>query len=491
MKVTEGGGHQTQHNTHQSRGTLLPLPAAKQETSPLLSAILKGTMDDADLLIEFFNQNRNLPHIPNQPDSLIQHIQKGEGTAQQKLEVLHVMLGKNINITPKSYEAVFRSLFGRPFHQVMNQLAAAAPELFSADRLASSLSRPVQAEGDVSKQLQLDKQSLLHNIGRIQQSLERSSALPDAMRPQIQRLLPPAMELINRMINQPSSVLHALPQLEPELLQLHNQLGQVRGLLDSGNTQESIRQIQSIRTAIENLHVLSSEVISPSQDPLKPNQLTGRQILEWIRSIGLNYERGVAAFLGRELPQGNRETTPAAYSHNLKYILLKGMEGELSPQVRQLMEQALSHITGQQLLSKSEGNQSIQTMVVNLPIPWQDGTQPVRIQIKGKIKGKQMDVDNCHLFFFLDTPKFGETGISVQVIDRSVTIRIENHQEGIADAYVPYISDFKERLQQIGYHVQDVRFVQTKTQDNDNMTTLNKYKREYLSFFQRGVDLTI
>lgn len=330
------------------------------------------------------------------------------------------------------------------------------------------------------------KKEIMSNVQRMSQFLQQN--VPQAAS-YVQRIIEPTIELVNRLVTKGEFALFADMEFEHSILKISGELQQVKGLLDKGKRDEALQIFQRVRGELEKLHWQPSytkverffskmtgegEMRNPLQmygQQWREESLTGRGVQEAMRGMGLNYEREAAEWLVRREAhphtqgtafgqaghngQGRQDAPP----HNLKSMMLEGMnDPQLTARAKEVMDQALSHVTGQQLLSRQDGQTPFQSLHVQLPIPWEEGTQSVELQVQSRTNGEQMDWENCSLFFFLDTPKFGETGISVLVAEREMTLRIQNDHPNVEAAFSPYIPKLTEELQKMGYRINGVTF---------------------------------
>ena len=227
----------------------------------------------------------------------------------------------------------------------------------------------------------------------------------------------------------------------------------------------------------------------------KSESLTGRGVMEYMRDLGLNHEKDVVDYLNKRFQKQTEEDTALPFPKNLKSSLLHGLEVETGTKVRQSMEQAVSNLNGQQLLSKPDQGGTMQTMYVQLPLPWEQGTQTVQMHLKSRSQGEKMDWENCQLFFYLDTPRFGETGISVQVVNREISLRVNNDNESIERSFNLFIPQMEEQLKGLGYKINSVRFEKlTKPESPEEPRSAKDLSVENSPTshsFKKGLDFTI
>jgi hypothetical protein len=370
----------------------------------------------------------------------------------------------------------------------------------------------------VANQFKQMKQEILNNVGRMSQFLQQN--VPQAAS-YVQRIIEPTIEMVNRLVNKGEFALFADMEFEHDVLRISSDLQQVKGLLDRGKQEEAIQLFRGVRADLEKLNWQPSymkvervfskltgdaEVQNPFQmygQQWREESFTGRSVQEIMRGMGLNHEREAVEWMSRResgihfpgshSSSGNQENPP----HNFKSMLMNGIEGNISPRAKEIMEHALSNITGQQLLSKQDTGATVQSMHVQIPLPWEE-VQSVQMQVRARTNGEQMDWENCNLFFFLDTPKFGETGVSVTVVNREMVIRVQNDHPLAEQAFTPYISKMKEEIQRMGYHVNGVAFgpitPQKQADVAERMPTVDiATARKQTSMYssQEGVDFSV
>ena len=176
---------------------------------------------------------------------------------------------------------------------------------------------------------------------------------------------------------------------EKKLLQASAQLHEARKLLGKGEHAKASELVGQVRTTMDRLifqpsdvrmkHFVSGEIMQLEELPLRKqlaNTLeqplqsmrqdpSARQAFEYIRSLGLTYDAETALSLT------GKENIRPEMDNSVKSILLKMMQSEADQTTARNAEQALQHITGQQLLSKTDST-GLQSMLLSLPIMLQD-----------------------------------------------------------------------------------------------------------------------
>ncbi|MFK4997177.1 hypothetical protein ACI2OX_04970 [Bacillus sp. N9] len=79
---------------------------------------------------------------------------------------------------------------------------------------------------------------------------------------------------------------------------------------------------------------------------------------------------------------------------NLKSLLMKLAQTETG----QRAEQALQHVTGQQLMSKTDSS-GLQTMLFSLPIILKAEVENVKVFMQSNSPNQKMDWENCSIYF--------------------------------------------------------------------------------------------
>ena len=187
---------------------------------------------------------------------------------------------------------------------------------------------------------------------------------------------------------------------------------------------------------------------------------SARQMYEMVRSLGLNHESDVANSLVFQ-KNDHSQQDQQQQQENLKSVLMKLAQGEgqeTNPKVAQQAEQALTNLTGQQLLSKSDGSGTLQSMFFNLPLMLGGKPENLQVFINSKNEGQQVEWENCNIYFLLETKKLGDVGILLNSTDRNLSITIKNDLPGFKEKIEPLASFTKEKLKEVGYNVSSINF---------------------------------
>ncbi|WCN38151.1 DUF6240 domain-containing protein [Aneurinibacillus uraniidurans] len=360
---------------------------------------------------------------------------------------------------------------------------------------------------ETAAQFKQVKKEIGNNVDRMMQFLDKN--VPQASS-YIKKIIEPTIEMVDRLVSKGEFALFADMEFEHDVLTLSSRLQEIKGMLSKGQNSEALTAFRDVRQQLDKLNwqpsymkverFFSKQVGEGAmQNPLelytrdwRNEQLTGRGIQEWMRGMGMNHEREAIDWMmqraadnrdlnggmnnfssqqsqvssrsvhvgaGGAFDHGDSQSSGQGQPHSMKSFLMEQIENNtVSPRAKEMMEQALSNVTGQQLLSRQDPGVPMQSMYVQLPLPWEEGMKTVHVQINSRNNGEQMDWENCSLFFFLDTPKYGDTGIGVTVVDREMTIRVQNNYPNTEQVFAPYIPQLKNELQGLGYRVQAVSF---------------------------------
>ena len=221
-----------------------------------------------------------------------------------------------------------------------------------------------------------------------------------------------------------------------------------------------------------------------------------RAMYDMVRSLGLNHESDVANSLVFHKNDGASQQE--LQQQNLKSILMKLTQGEeVNQKLAQQAEQALTNITGQQLLSKSDGNGTLQSMFFNLPLMLGEKPENLQVFINSKNEGEQVQWENCNLYFLLETRKLGEVGILLNSTDRNLSITIKNDLPGFKEKMEPIAQMTKEKLQEVGYNVSSINFAKMNPVHKQNNSheevknELNGVRQTRQNFYEKGLNFTI
>ena len=316
------------------------------------------------------------------------------------------------------------------------------------------------------------KQDIMRNLNQVEHTLKNNSYL------QAQKMLEATIQKLDQAILKSDMMLYADMKTEKQLLQASTQLADAKKLLAKGQVVEAGKIVNEIKTMVGKIvykpseqkivHYVKGESqflqsSTPEQQLLSKmtnsiydtREPSPRQMLELVRSLGLNHEHEAARSL---VFQKNGQEV-----QNLKSLLMKMAQGESqSGGLAQQAEQALTNLNGQQLLSKSDGNGSLQSLMFTLPLLLGGKPESLKVFINSKNEDEQVQWENCSLYFLLETKKLGDVGIHLNATDRNLSITIKNDLPQFKEKMEPLAAVTKEKLQEVGYNVTSIQFSSLK-----------------------------
>nr|WP_295971839.1 hypothetical protein [uncultured Bacillus sp.] len=315
----------------------------------------------------------------------------------------------------------------------------------------------------------------------------------------VKQTLETTINKLNHTILKSEVMLYADMATEKNLLRASSRLAEARKLIEEGKMAEAKTIVREVKTAIENIqfkpanvkmqhfteelftqHSSVNEGVSRQQNipkqpiisqilqsvtELQAQESNARQISERIRALGLTYELDTA----NQLLNSKQEVQEQ--QANLKVAMLKLMQHE-EGQTRsiQVVEQTLAHLTGQQLLNKSDAT-GMQQLFLQLPLLLNKKMENIKVYISSEKKGEKLDWENCSLYFVLETKKMGEVGIMVNVQNRQLNLTFKNDEELFREKMEPLTGETLERLQEIGFNTGAIQYGTLHTNEVPNKET--------------------
>ena len=416
---------------------------------------------------------------------------------------------KTVNTTENSLNSAQQLLDkGREMaarQQLTNELKSVQQELIKTEPKMATESKAVQdsMQYDLNEQLQaLGLQSKDILVTKVTQQLAQATHDFREIKREITRNLDQAERIINnfkqhayphtklvleetiskldKAILKSDMMLFTDMRTEKQLLQASTQLAEAKKLLSQGNHAEASKIVHDVKNMMDKINFKPSQqkIIhyvkgesealqhrSPTQQLLtkmsdtaySASEPSPRAMYDMVRSLGLNHESDVANSL--VFHKNDSASGQEQQQQNIKSILMKLTQGEeVNQKLAQQAEQALTNITGQQLLSKSDGNGTLQSMFFNLPLMLGENPENLQVFINSKNEGEQVQWENCNIYFLLETKKLGDVGILLNSTDRNLSITIKNDLPGFKEKMEPLAGMAKEKLQEVGYSVSSINF---------------------------------
>ncbi|KAF0996477.1 hypothetical protein [Geobacillus sp. TFV-3] len=211
---------------------------------------------------------------------------------------------------------------------------------------------------------------------------------------------------------------------------------------------------------------------------------SARHLFDAIRRLGLTHEYEAAQSLA--LNSNEERAAPI----NMKEALLRLAQSGNESVARQA-EQALTNLTGQQLLNKWDVGAGVQGFFFSLPLLWHNERRNVNVYVNARQDGERIDWENCQLYFLLETKKLGDLGILLQANERNLSITLRNDRDDFAEKAKPFLDVAKERLKEIGYHVTGINVTRLTNDIEKKGEQVTPSVPPYRTFTERGYDITI
>lgn len=229
----------------------------------------------------------------------------------------------------------------------------------------------------------------------------------------------------------------------------------------------------------ESSHLLPVYPSNPEQSVQMP--IFFKQLLA---TLGLNHEKAVLQLLRRQLPEENQMLEQ---NQSLKPVLLALLKENIPAETKQLIQDTVFRLTGQQLLMKLDD--AFVQFLLQIPIPKELADEDAVIRFESKNKNGQVDEDYCRIIFYLQLKKLRETVIDVNIQNRVINVTVYNETNISQKQLSPYISLLKQKLETKNYKLSSVKWVsetkkhvQKKVIDDVFLKPISGYK---------GVDIRI
>lgn len=344
-----------------------------------------------------------------------------------------------------------------------------------------------------------------HHFQQVKRDMMRNLSATDllisqyqqAARPQAKQLLETTIKQLDQTILKSDVMLFADMALEKKLLQASSQLAEAKKLLEKGQISDAQKITKEVKNVLEQLqfkpadtkvkHFIAADkqetpekaLLSEWNKIVQPEP-SARHLFDTVRRLGFTYEAEMAnALVLREAKQEEAEAT------------LKGLLAKLAQTgneaVAKQAEQAVTHLTGQQLLNKGDQGSAMQTLFFALPLLLQKEVKDVKVYVNARNDGKRIDWENCSLYFLLETNKLGDVGVLLSANERTLSVTFRNNREDFAEKMRPLVDAAKEKLEAIGYRIGNVQF--TTFAEPEKTATEPVQKRA--TWTEKGYDFTI
>jgi hypothetical protein len=358
------------------------------------------------------------------------------------------------------------------------------------------------------KQLQRDISKTLDQVSR-QIDQFRNLAQPVA-----KPLLETTIKKLDQAILKSDMMLLADMKTERQLMQASSQLAEAKKLLARGKHGEANRIVHEVKQLIDKVNFQPSDTkvkhyTAASEKALKERQLPSqsftnqfseaargplqagspRAMFEMVRAVGLNRDSELAQVL---VSNRERELQESA-ERNIKSTLMQlARSEEEGTRVQQLATQALANVTGQQLLSRSDQQSNLQSMVLQFPFLLEDKVENLQVFVNSRNEGQQVDWQNCSLYFLIETPKMGEIGIAVSAAEKQLSVTIKNDNPDFQAKMAPLVQITIEKLSEIGYSINGIKYARLSTEETQiNSEQQEQKTRQQPVFTEKGFDFKV
>ncbi|GAE33499.1 hypothetical protein [Halalkalibacter akibai] len=386
-------------------------------------------------------------------------------------------------------------------------------ELFQTSVNMSSKSIAVTTVTEKLAQMTSDFKQLQREISRNLDQVNRQiEQFRNLAQPVAKPLLETTIKKLDQAILKSEMMQLADMKTEKQLMVASSQLAEAKKLLSRGKHTEANRIVQDVKQLVDKLIFQPSDTkvkhyTAASEKALSDMQLprqafasqysdlargpiqegSPRAMFEMVRTAGLNRDSELAQLL-----VSNRELQDSS-ERNLKSTLMQLARGEdEGSRAQQLASQALSNVTGQQLLSRSDQQGNLQSMVLQLPFLLEDKVENLQVFVNSRNEGQQVDWENCSLYFLMETPKMGEIGISVSAIEKQLSVTIKNDNQDFQFKMAPLVQMTVENLTEIGYSINGIKYAQLTTEEKMLNNEQQEQKlRQQPVYTEKGFDFKI
>ncbi|MGM9931677.1 hypothetical protein [Pradoshia sp.] len=422
----------------------------------MLKSLLKTIQRQPDMeqvlnQVRTFSQDDRVQRMENYTD-FSTAVAKAEGLSASGRElsarkVLTEALGQLEERNPELRQPVKEALLTAEELNSISQ-AVQSLKLDSKNILVTEISQRLA-------QLTIDFKQTKRDIGK---NLDQSLQLLSNRQPQVKQVLESTIKQLDTAILKGDYMLYADMGTEKKLLLASSRLQEARSLLMNGNFGEASQIVREVKASVEGLVFKPSDVkvkhfVAGMEEQqvqvYKPEQPSGRQMLELIRKLGMMNEADtVKALLDGKQPEARA---------NVKSALLHALnDGGLNPKLAAQAEQAVQTITGQQLLAKPDSS-GLQQLALHLPLMLQKQVEDVKVFVQANGENETLDWENCSLYFVLETKRLGEIGISLTANNRNLFITFTSDKKDLSQRLEPLAETTFERLGEIGYSIGTVQ----------------------------------
>ena len=347
------------------------------------------------------------------------------------------------------------------------------------------------------------KQDITKNLDNISTMLDKKVNPAHA-----KQMLDTTINKLDNAILKSNFMLYTDMLTEKKMLTASSRLSEARNLLAKGELGQASQIVKEVKTMLDKIifkpsetrvqHFVSEESllkqpettmeehltngIKQAVKPMPDQDYSSRQVFESLKRLGLTHENDAANSLVFG-SKGEQEEL----NNNLKSALIKMVQdGEGQSKA----DQALSNLTGQQLLNKQDPS-GMQNLFFQMPFLLNQKMENIKVFINSQKSGDKIDWENCNLYFVLETKKLGEVGILVTAQNRNISITFNSKKENLEQTLEPLAEISAERLQEIGYKLDALKAKKPSEQGLGENVEEQQSKSLTPAFTEKGYDFSI
>ncbi len=444
---------------------------------------------------------RNIPLLPDILQNGVALLGK-QPTANQ-LQTWFTMLERGIPISADSLQAVHQLLYGSSVNTLVNELKALVQQL-----LAQSQGNTGTSAQQSASQQSISQQSASESSQMIQDSSVTGARTAQTAAGAEARTQPIPGNIAEQVANAKSSVQQ---QLASNLIEQSNSAG--RAAADAGslpvqtspvageNTQ-MIGQLLKLSQVLDEISQTAKQVVRAENNAASAVPSTSQEspLAQLLKLFGYQHEKQAANLLqnragGMEkaaetVEQAmHRDGNATLPNENAKQLLIQLSANPQYPQaVREMAQQLLNNITGQQLLSLPQDQQTMhQSIMVQIPVEWGENQQDtLTLQVQGRKDKKTIDPSNCSIYLDLHPPNLGDLGVFVHIVSKVVSVKLFSENQQIKPMAAQLFPLLKQGLSEQGYLLSFVR-VEEAQQETKTHKAINAYGKTSA----KGIDIRV
>ncbi|BEP28032.1 hypothetical protein [Helicovermis profundi] len=337
----------------------------------------------------------------------------------------------------------------------------------------------------------------------ISDNLEKAVNSNATSKEKITDIISKAIEKLDNIVMKSDINLYTSMKNERDLIKMSSDLSDALKYLNKGDKAKSLSIIKNVKKSIDKiifdpsikrvevqLNLKAKELLSKQNIETTlntKNEVGAREIVELMRSLGLNHEYEVS-----EKMYYNKDMVDnLEIKDNLKMALLKILSDEkLSNTIVESAKEMLGDLTGEQLLNKNNLNAQKETLIFNIPITLYEKKENVKMYVNSNKKGGRIDWKNCSLYFVLDLQRYGETGIKIDINDKNINVTVSNDNDEIVSKVDPLVDNLFNEFKSVGFNPVKINYKKLNIVNKDNKKN-NTKTEEKIQAKNEGFDFKI